>query len=391
MSARRRFRGRRGMTLVEMLIALTVFGVVMASAIALLRRQGRAFETGTEEMETLQNVRYAVEHVAQQLLTAGAGVPDQQPSLVYAGTDVVAFDGDVVTRVANDAFAVYFDPDAPAGSVSAPTPAQRFVVPNTTFGFPDAAYTLPGGENSPAETVVLFLQPDASTARTDDYVLYQSVNGQPAEEVARNLLRTPGRPFFEYLRLQTAAGGAPTLVAVPAGALPLAHTVPLHLAPADTGAAALVDSVRAVRFSVTGTNGLTGAAERTRTITRLIRLPNAGLATRKTCGDEPLPPSGFSATAGTLAAGEPAVTLAWGASVDEAGGEKDVVRYVIWRRSAADTAWGDPYLSIPGGNTTYTYTDAAVVSGEQLIYAVAAQDCTPGLSTRLTAGPVSVP
>ena len=379
------------MTLLEMMIALVVFSAVLVSALSIIQRQSRAFDAGSEGMNALQNVRFAVEYSAQQLRAVGSGVPDQQPFLVYAGADVVAFNGDLVTNVANDAFAVYYDPDAPAGSVSAARREQRFAVPNGAMSYPDTSYLLPSGANSPAETVILFFRPDSSTARLDDYALFRSTNGTRAELVARNLLLTAGRPFFEYMRVVTPVSGATTMAAVPASALPLAHTVPLHLATVDTGAAALIDSIRAVRISITGTNGLTGAAERIRTISRLIRLPNAGLAVRRTCGDEPLPAQAFGASLDTLASGEPVAALTWSASVDEAGGERDVMRYVIWRRLASETDWGDPYLSIPAGNTTYSYTDAAVQSGSQYSYAVAAQDCTPGLSSRLSAGPVAIP
>ena len=85
------------------------------------------------------------------------------------------------------------------------------------------------------------------------------------------------------------------------------------------------------------------------------------------------------------------MNLSWGRAVDEGGGENDVTRYVIWRRPTAVADWGDPYLSIPGGQSSYTYQDQAVSSGDQLIYALAAQDCTPLLSGIATSSAVNVP
>jgi hypothetical protein len=168
------------------------------------------------------------------------------------------------------------------------------------------------------------------------------------------------------------------------------------MSPADTGAAARVDSLRGVRITITATNGLTGAEERRRTITLIIRLPNAGLVNRANCGDEPqatgivfpMPPVVVNPLTGDLA-----IQLSWTPSNDEGSGEKDVVRYVVWRRAPTDPAFTDldPYVSIPAGAPSYVYLDEDVQSGDIFNYAVAAQDCTPSLSSLTTAGPVVVP
>ncbi len=386
----RRSAAERGTTLVELLIALAVFSIVMAGALSFLRSQGRAMSLGNERMASVQNLRFALETVERELRTAGINVPDQQPFLVYGGPEVVAFNADLVTSVANDISAVYYDPDAPSGTVTAITKLQTITLPRTAFAYPDTTYTV-SGSNSLAETIIFFFAADSTTARPDDYILLRQVNNAPPEMVSRNLLRTPGMPWFTYYRLVSPAAAAAYIDSVPAGQLPLAHAVKIHLSPADTGRFALVDSVRAVRLSLTATNGLTGMAERRRTITRLIRLPNAGLASRKTCGDTPLLGTGLNATLTTLPSGERAVTLSWSAATDEFGGEKDVERYVIWRRRAAEFVFGDPYLSIPAGNPTYSYADAAVQSGESYAYALAAQDCTPTLSSQATAAWVTIP
>jgi hypothetical protein len=169
------------------------------------------------------------------------------------------------------------------------------------------------------------------------------------------------------------------------------HSVKIHLASNDTGPAAVIDSLRAVVVSFTVTNGLTGTAERKRTISRLIRLPNAGLANKRTCGDQPFAVSALGASYLAPGAGGPAIKLTWTPSVDENAGEKDVERYVLWRKRPTDPDWGDPYLSIPAGSATYVYTDAQVTSGDQWYYAVAAEDCTPQFSTLMSSPLVNVP
>ena len=65
--------------------------------------------------------------------------------------------------------------------------------------------------------------------------------------------------------------------------------------------------------------------------------------------------------------------------------------YTIWRRVATNPQFGDPYLSVPAGQTSYSYADQSVSSGEQYIYRIAAKDCTPALSGQATTAPISVP
>ncbi len=384
----------RGMSLLEMLIAMLVFSIVLGGALSSFRAQSRGFSRGASEMTIIQNLRYAANMMETDLRTAGAGVPDVQPYLLYAGPDVVAYNANYTTNVANDVFAVYYDPDAPTGSVSALTVTQRDVILGTTFWYPDTSYTAgPIGNtvNSPAETITFYFAPDETTSRDNDYVLYRRVNLLAPEVVSRNLLKTAGKPFLQYYQVTSSVSGATAIVPVADDVLPLIHSLPIHLSPSDTGTAAVVDSVRAVRVNITATSGVVGAGEQLRTITRLIRLPNAGLASRRTCGDGPLLGTALSATSGWAGPGEPVVTLSWNPATDEVGGERDVVRYVIWRRSAASPEWGDPFLSIPSGSAQYTYVDGAVASGETLMYALAAQDCTPSLSKIVEAGPVAVP
>jgi hypothetical protein len=313
-----------------------------------------------------------------------------QPAFVYAGPNVVAFNADYATNLPNDPFAVYFDPDVPAGAVTALTKAQRVTLPLTTFTYPDTDY-IAGGSNSLAETIIFLVTPDSTTPRTDDYVLFEQVNREPPAIVSRNIIGSPTTVYFRYDRLVTPPGAPVSLDTVPTTKLPLRHVVPIHLAPADTGVAAIIDSIRGVRITLTVTNGETGAAERRHTLTRFIGLPNVGLATRKTCGDAPILGTGVSANRIVQPDGTTAVRLAWNAATDEYGGEKDVVRYVIWRKRMTDLTWGTPYLSLPAGNPTYLYVDVAVVPGVTYQYQLATQDCTPTISQSTVSAPVAIP
>src|SRR5690606_22952187 len=231
-------------------------------------------------------------------------------------------------------------------------------------------------------------RPDSSTPRPDDYVLMRQVNDRPPELVARGLLRSEdGRPFFQYFRLVPGTNGARVDTVRP-NALPLAHTAPVHPGPADVGSAATIDSIRGVRVSLASTDDAPGnASERIRSISRVIWLPNAGQAQVRVCGDEPM--FGSLVTANVMdEEGVPVIEVTWFPAVDETGGEEDIVRYVVWKRLAGESSWGDPYLSVPAGSeaSSYSHIDRDVQSGQAYEYAVAAQGCTPTLSPLVIAG-----
>lgn len=387
-----RARQRRGMTLIEMLVSLLLFSIVMAATLKVLSAESRSFSLGSERIAMYQNGRFALNEMEKDLRTTGAGAPDRQPQVVYISDSVLIVNANYWTNTTGDVEAVYYNPDAPDSAVMALRITGKITIPYTSTLYPDSNY-LSGGINSNAETIGFYFQADASTSVTGDYVLYRRVNNLAPEVVATNLKRTSGTPFFRYFKLRTVAGGAQTLDTVPQTSLPWRHTVPIHLAATDTGTAARIDSIRAVRVSFTVSNGRTGTAERFRPLQRLIRLPNVGLVNTKSCGDLPIFTATPVATNAFAADGiTPVVEVRFARSVDEVSGEVDVQRYVIWRRLNGVSDWGDPYVTMPGGGSaTYTFTDGAVTSGQEFYYAVAAQDCTPSLSAMRTTTMVTIP
>jgi len=378
---------RAGFTLVEMLVAMVIFAGLIAIALTLFTTQIRAFTAGSDRAELTLAGNFASRTLSQELRTAGTNVRPQQPWLVYGGVDVVAFHTDLVSRVA-DPFAVYIDPDAPPAVAQAMHRDDRYVLPRTTFTFPDSTYWAAPGIRAPAELLIYYFEPDTSTARNDDFVLLRRVNNAAPEVIARNILRTGATPFFQYMKqVPSAAGGA--LQVVPAGQMPLRHTVSMHLSPADTGVAARIDSVRAIRFSYTVSNGRSGADERRLDRGDVVWLRNGGLAAQRTCGSSPIFGSAVTTAIETVD-GKPAVRISWSPAVDETAGEEDVIRYVLWRTSPMG-ALGDPLLSVPAGDPSYQYLDRAVQEGDSWIYSVAAQDCTPTMSGTVSSGTVTIP
>jgi hypothetical protein len=374
--------GRAGVSIAEQLVALTVFGGLIAASLGFMSSQYRAFQGGVDRMSSLQTGRFALQALEEDIRTLGTNVPAGQPTVGVAGTDVLAFMADNVTNISNDPFGVFYNPDAPTGQVSAPSSAVT--IPNTSMQFPDTTY-YGGGVISPAELLIFYFQLDASTTRADDYALYRKVNGGTAELIARNLLAPVGKPFFRYMK-----EGPIRVDSIADNLLPKEHTIKIHMSKADTGQASLVDSIRGVRVSLRATNGLTGASERIIELTRIIPLVNSENAVLKACGSAPIPGSGITALLGATPTGEPAVNLSWTRATDESMGEQDVIRYVIWRRELP-AGFAEPYLSIPAGRVSYTYQDAAVQRTRTYQYALAAQDCTPSLSPRVNSLTVLIP
>ena len=379
---------RNGFTIIEMLVAITIFAIVVGAGLQVLGAQGRGMARGADRVNATQNLQYAVGWLTRDVRSAGTSVPAGQPFLVYADSEVVAFNVDYVTNTAGDPSAIYYDPDAPTGSVMALTQADQIKIPLSSFDYPSTTYLQPDGSNSPAELLIFFFRPDSTTPRLDDYVLMRQVNNRPPELVARNLLRSPdGRPFFQYFRLVSTGSGV-QVDTVPPSALPLAHTAAEHPSPADVGAAAAIDSIRGVRVSLASTDGGSlGASEMVRSVSRVVWLRNAAVAQLRVCGSEPIFTSVVSAVVQDDA-GQPVVEISWTPSVDEVSGEQDVLRYVVWRRNVGEPSWGDPYLSVPAGASVYAHVDRNVELGASYEYSVAAQDCTPTLSPAITVGPV---
>lgn len=372
---------RRGMTLPEMMTALAIFTIAMGGALGFVSSQQRAFQRGSDELVATQNLGFGLTTLAQEVRTAGANVPASQPSIVYAGPTSFSFNSDLTTNVANDPFATYYDPDAPTGQVTALRLADQITVPGSSpaRSWPLQNYLQTDGTASSAETITFWFESDAETARTDDYRLMRQVNNGTAQLLARNILAPTGTtPFFGYQYLLTPTTGRKTLQAVPAAWLPVTFA----------SAANRQDSLRAVQINYRVTNGLTGTGERIQSVSFAVGLPNLGLTRLQACGDAPAYSGSLSASWDATTSG---IALSFPASVDEASGEKDVIRYVVWRRDPAAFDWGDPYLSIPTGSGSYSYLDQDVSSGTSYQYAVAAQDCTPRISSQLTSGAVTVP
>jgi prepilin-type N-terminal cleavage/methylation domain-containing protein len=381
-------RTRQGFTLIELLVAMVVFVIVLGGALSFLTAQQRAFQKGSDAMGVLQNLSYGSDNLDSQLRTAGGNTPDEQPPVVYAGSSAFAFNADYISNDVGDIWAVYVDPDASGPETEALRASAPISIPTSSpaFVYPSVDY-LAGGFNSPAETIILYFDVNPETARSDDFLLMRQVNGNPPEVLIRNVLRdSTSLPFFRYYKHRIAAVGLlPQLVQVPAGEVPMAHTIAVHGNQADLNAGTRIDSLRAVLVSFKVTNGEVGAKERTERISMNIPLPNMGLKQLKICGSQPILGSPSLLAVFDTTGGVDKVNLSWNQAFDENSGERDVVRYVLWRRKLLPLPaepLGDPLTSISAGFPSYVYTDVQNLEVDATYqYQLAAQDCSPKLST----------
>lgn len=389
MTVLRRARHRAGFTLIELLIAMVVLGLVMASALSIFRSQSRNFRVGGTKMELNQNIRYSVSTIDRVLRTLGAGTAADQPMLVYAADDAITFNSNFASDVA-DGNAVYVNSDLPAGAINSMTTALTITLPNTAIVYPTADYFWGAGTPSRAETISFYFRPDSTTAADpNDYILFQRVNAMPPELVARHIRAYPGRPFFEYWYDSTNVSGQLFSRQLAAARVPVRHLSAFHGAQSDTGTSALADSIRMVRVNLVVTNGLMNADSASRRLSTMIRIPNNGLVTVKTCGDAPI--LGGTLTAIPNAVGDPPfVELQWSPSVDETSGERDVSQYNVYFRVQGTPPW-QPFTTIAAGQASYDITHGAgLIAGQTYEYAVAAQDCSPAESNLIISAPTLV-
>ncbi|MDB4900529.1 MAG: hypothetical protein JWN53_2337 [Gemmatimonadetes bacterium] len=370
---------RRGFTLIEIMISITILVMIMGMAVQFMRRQSNAVMIETQRMNALQNSEFAVTQVERELREVGSGVADVQPMIVQLDSLAITFNANMRSIDTGDVRAVYQTPDVDPNAARAMDSTERMPLPasNPAQYYPARNYNAAKGFASGAETISYYLVKDSVTTRTT-YTMWRRVNATSPTLVARNITKDTV-PFFTYYKADTLG----RLVPIAPSQLPLYHGA-THGASSDTGRFALPDSVRVVRLHFV-TQTVDQRARRDsikyRVVESKVRLMNSGLLALTACGQPPLgvpTPTLTQSAAGVI---PQTVTVTWGKSNDDGGGEKDIERYAIFRRLASVTSNGDPISSIPAkGASTYSFMDTGVQPGMSYVYGVAAQDCTPNVS-----------
>jgi type II secretory pathway pseudopilin PulG len=384
---RPRRRRRAGFTLVETIVAMTMVILIMSMATRYFMQQTRMLSQQSGRLEAQQNAQFSLATLDREIRVAGIGVVDAQPILVQAEPRAITFNADLVSRVLADPGAVYIDSDADSsGTLSYQTMAKKQLPLSMSKSYPDTNYFIGAGQPSRAETISFWVARDSTSPDPQEFILFRRINGGDARVVARSLRVTSSDTVFQYFKKDSTGANIP----ISSGSLPVYHNAAIHGSTLDTGKSALADSIRSVRVRLTAMYRDRNGVRIIRRIDMTIQLMNAGLIRRNSCGEAPIAVSP-SATASTDATGSPQVSVTWTKSADEGAGEKDVERYSIFRRRPAG-AFSEPLASIPAGQATYTFVDTDVGEpGDQWVYGVTTQDCTPNVSPMGATGTVTVP
>ncbi len=389
---------RRGFTLIELLLSLVLFSVVMAGAIGFVVSQSKGLRILSERSNAVQSGRFGRDLLRQELRTAGTNVTEEQPIVVLANDSAFAFNADLTTNNRDSASftgAVYVDEFAPTAQVTALTLGAQIAVRGASpaLRYPLQSYSQSPAMfvNSDAEFISFWFAPDSSD-NNRTYALWRQVNAAPPELVSVGLTRAAGTPFLRYYYDAAPWNATSTgLTQVPAAWLPLTKSVARRGVDSDTGTAVSrrIDALRAIEVTYESTPP---KADNTREVVRyMVPLPNVMNARQsRACGRAPLLPPTPSVT---WRADSQAVQITIAPAVDDAAGERDVVRYVLWRQAVGSSTWGEPINTIAATRAaSYTVRDQGFPTRPgQYRYALAVQDCTPNTSGTAISGAVFVP
>jgi prepilin-type N-terminal cleavage/methylation domain-containing protein len=381
-------KARKGFSLIELIVAMTMIIIVVSMATRYFMQQTRMLSNQSGRLEAQQNAQFSLANLDREIRVAGIGVVDAQPILVQAEPRAITINADLVSRVVNDPSAVYIDIDVDsANTLAYPMMDKKLLPLSTTKQYPDTNYYLAAGVLSRAETISFWVSQDSTSPDPQEYLLFRRINGSDPKVVARSLRVKSNDTIFQYFKKDTLGN----LIAVGTAQLPVYHLAKIHGSTADTGKSALADSIKAVRVRMTAMFRDRNGVQIIRRIDQTIQLMNAGLIHRNSCGEAPIGPSPSAAVGTDPATGDPMVTVTWPKSSDEGSGEKDVERYSIFKRASGAAAFGEPLASIPAGSATYSFVDPSVEHGESYVYGITAQDCTPMVSSMSSTGTVTIP
>ncbi len=370
----------RGFTLAELLVALTLGGVVAGSMLTFFMTQLKTSRLAGVRIEAVQRSRFAFELMRREISLAGAGIPDAQPLVVFAGPDDFVFSADLGSATPGDRVAMYQLPNAPPSETEGPDSASMILPNGQTY--PQAWYG-PGQTSGPAETVRFSFVASGD----DSYSLVRATNNLPGDTLLRGLTRIGDRDFFTY-QVVDAEG---KLNDMPGQTV--WHEAAIHESQADTSRSALADSIKLVEIAFTvNVRGRRYGESVERSYAMGVALNNAGLIRNAACGG--VPQLGVTPAATVVALNPPTVRVTWPPAIDETAGEMDVQQYTLYRKLVG-TTMEKPIASLPPDPdvTSYIYMDSDVELGLSYVYGLVATDCTPAMSgmTRSAAVTVSTP
>ncbi len=366
----RRIPPRRGVTLVEIIVAMTLTLAVFAITLPFVRVQTRALGANAGRLDAEQIARYAQRAIDSELRLADAD--SGQPLIVYAGPMGISFNVNLLAIDTTDPGALAVNPGADSSATEAWRVADAAPIPLTARNYPPVDYTDADGAPSRKETVSYFLHPDTVTGRSDIYVLYRRVNARDSVQVVRGVHVPGDSAFFSYLQM---SGG--TLVPIVSSALPLYW---------DSSA---TPTIRAVGLRSAGffRNQQSGE-DVIRTIYWMSVLPNSKTVSTTACATVPAAPTGVARQ--KIAAIDPGgsstskylLRVTWSASSDDAS-DGTVRAYAIERRIGG--VWRVVQVVPASADISYRFEESMPLVSGSVLYGVSALTCTGVSSTRATA------
>lgn len=368
---------RRGFSLVEMLVAITLTLAVFAITLPFVRAQSRALGENAGRLDAEQIARYAQRAIDRELRLAIAD--PGQSMIVYAGPMGIAFNANILAADTTDPSALSVEAGAASTLTEAWRVANAATIPLTARTYPTVNYTDASGALSRIETISYFLHPDTFPDRSDIYVLYRRVNARDSVQVVRNIHVPADSAFFSYQRMVNGA-----LTAIPTASLPLFW---------DTTA---VSDIRAVGLRSAGffRNRQTGT-DVIRTVYWVTSLSNAGTAVSAAgCSGVPALPgnSDFDIDIFDDDDDRPfRVRLQWDASADDEDDDFNAAQYVIERKKSTDTLW-TAIGSVPAiGENDYEWFDYPAAKSGTYQYGLRVLGCAGDYSARKTWSSVTLP
>ncbi len=400
-----------GFTLVELMIGLVVAGLAAIAAVGVFSAQNRASASNHAQVDAQQNARAAMDLITRELRQAGINTDTfhKQNTMLDAAPYQVMFSGDVRSGVDSDG-------SMPTTSTAPRSDGTNYVPGNfqdenldVLTHFNNGAETVRLGFDSNNDGAVTLADSMAGTAAPKDFELVREVNGD-VDEVAASGLRGPVAradgsnppPLFQYWGL---FAGSTTLKlwGDTNGDGKLSST---EIAALTSVSKAELKNIREITVSVEAVSddehdsASAHQQQHSTILTSTIRPRNVGLnaSSLNVCGSPPSAPTSLSAI-DTPEDGGRSITLTFGASYDDLGGENDVAEYTVYRRKVGQSSFGAPIYNVKSTNaSSYTFindesnskrAEDAPVDGIQYEYFVSSWDCGPSESNPSdVAGPV---
>jgi type II secretory pathway pseudopilin PulG len=378
---------RPGVTLIELMIALFLFVMVFGLAVPFFRFQARSVSQSSGRQDALQNARFAQNSIDRDLRIAGIGIVSEQPLIVQADKYAVTFNADLATADSTDPSSIYYDASVDSMATISMVNTSPVQLPRSVINYPDSNYSA-NSIPSRAETISYWVQLDTLAGRPDQYILFRRINATPARVVAKGIIIPAGQSFFTYFRPDSTG----KLDSIRDAQLPIYHTAAIHGSTPDTGKSAWTDSIRVVRIVAWGLYHDPSKGDIIKKVESSSKLINSGMVRATMCGDVPLPATGQTATP-VPGINPTKVVITWNSSIDQDNGEKDVERYMVFKRETTDPDWGEPIASVAASGASFSIDDTDVHTGEgkTWVWAVAAQDCSPANSALATTSTITIP